>query len=126
MDFKDRIYSVAEIVGISSTGERIPAAAGRISTLEGDTHEILEKSLDSEKNTNLIKKVTRSNHTSILEHTVYNIAFRNVSILAEQFMIEFRLASFTVKSRRYVNFGSMGFYVPELDGDYSQDEFKRM
>lgn len=125
MDFKDRIYSVAEIVGISSTGERIPAAAGRISTLEGDTHEILEKSLDSEKNTNLIKKVTRSNHTSILEHTVYNIAFRNVSILAEQFMIEFRLASFTVKSRRYVNFGSMGFYVPELDGDYSQDEFKK-
>ncbi len=125
MDFKDRIYSVAEIVGISSMGEKIPAAAGRISTLEGDTHEILEKSQDAEKNANLIKKVTHSNHTSILEHTVYNIAFRNVSILAEQFMIEFRLASFTVKSRRYVNFGSMGFYVPELDGDICQDEFKK-
>ena len=28
-------------------------------------------------------------------------------------MIEFRLASFTVKSRRYVDFSSAGYYMPE-------------
>ena len=32
------------------------------------------------------------------------MAFENVSVFCEQFIIEFRLASFTVKSRRYVDF----------------------
>ena len=41
-----------------------------------------------------------------------SIAFDDVSVLVEQFAIEFRLASFTVKSRRYVDFSGAGFVVP--------------
>ena len=46
----------------------------------------------------------------------FNLAFQNVSAYAEQFMLEFRLASFTVKSRRYVDFSNMGFVVPAFIG----------
>lgn len=117
--------SQAIILGMSDTGEKIPAAAGRISTQSGNATEIFEKSQDDEKNAKLIAKVTRSGHNSTIEHTVFNIAFKDVSVFVEQFMIEFRLASFTVKSRRYVDFGDCGFYSPsfgkqELDDRYSE------
>ena len=102
----------AVILGMSSTGEILPAAAGRISTQPGTATEIFEKSQDAEKNTKLIAKVTQSGHTSTIEHTVFHLAFENISVFAEQFLIEFRLASFTVKSRRYVDFSDSGFYIP--------------
>lgn len=98
----------AYVIGISSTGEELCAASGRISTQKGTAIEIYEKSHDKEKNASLIGKVTRSGHTSTLEHCFYNLAFSNVSVVVEQFMIEFRLASFTVQSRRYVDFGDCG------------------
>ena len=96
--------SIVKVIGMSDTGEKIPAASGRISTQPGNATAILEKSLDPEKNARLISKVTKSGHNSTIEHTVFNLAFQDVSVFCEQFIIEFRLASFTVKSRRYVDF----------------------
>lgn len=109
------------IIGMSDTGEAIPAASGRISTQAGTATEIFEKSVDNPKNPALIGKITRSGHNSVLEHTVYNMAFENVSVFCEQFIIEFRLASFTVKSRRYVDFADAGFYTPSgLEGEAAE------
>lgn len=116
--------SKAIIVGMTDTGERIPAASGRISTQPGTALEILELSKDEAKNASLISKVTRSGHNSTVEHTVYNLAFQNVSVLVEQFVIEFRLASFTVKSRRYVDFGNLGYYMPQFGSKAVQDKYK--
>ncbi len=115
--------SKALIVGLTDTGEQIPAASGRISTQPGTALEILEASKDAEKNASLISKVTRSGHTSTIEHTVFNLAFQNVSVLVEQFVIEFRLASFTVKSRRYVDFGGLGYFTPKFDSQSVQDKY---
>lgn len=115
--------SVAIVLGLSDTDEKIPAASGRISTQEGDASEIFAKSQDKEKNANLIQKVTRSGHNSTIEHTVFNLAFQDVSVFVEQFLIEFRLASFTVKSRRYVDFRKCGFYVPFLGKKELEDKF---
>ncbi|MBR1811946.1 MAG: FAD-dependent thymidylate synthase [Clostridia bacterium] len=105
--------SAAVILGLTDSGERIPSAAGRISTQPGTACEIFAKSTDGEKNASLIGKVTSSGHNSTIEHTVFNLAFENVSVFAEQFLIEFRLASFTVKSRRYVDFADSGYYIPD-------------
>ena len=104
----------AFIIGCSNCGEEVCAASGRISTQSGTALEIFERSHDKEKNKNLITKVTRSGHTSTIEHIFFNIAFENVSVVVEQFMIEFRLASFTVKSRRYVDFTDCGYLVPDF------------
>lgn len=92
---------------------RIAAASARISTQQGTALEIYENSLGGEKDIHLVKKVLSSGHKSVIEHQTFSIAFDNVSVLVEQFMIEFRLASFTVKSRRYVDFSKAGYVVPE-------------
>ena len=115
--------SKAIIIGMTDTGERVPAASGRISTQPGTALEILELSKDMEKNASLISKVTRSGHTSTVEHTVFNLAFQNVSVLVEQFVIEFRLASFTVKSRRYVDFAKLGYYTPHFESKSIQNKY---
>ena len=100
MDISDFQTSGALIIGLSDCGEKVTAAGGRVSTQEGTALSIWAKSQDDEKNANLIDKVTRSGHNSVVEHTYFNLAFQNVSAVVEQFIIEFRLASFTVKSRR--------------------------
>lgn len=115
--------SKAVIIGMTDTGEKIPAASGRISTQPGTALEILDLSRDAQKNASLISKVTRSGHRSTVEHTVFNLAFQNVSVLVEQFVIEFRLASFTVKSRRYVDFANLGYYIPRFTSKSIQDKY---
>lgn len=111
------------IIGMSDVGESVCAAAGRISTQEGTALEIFERSHDAVKNANLISKVTASGHTSTVEHIFFNLAFENVSVVVEQFMIEFRLASFTVKSRRYVDFTDSGYYIPKFQCDEDKKEY---
>lgn len=113
------------IVGISDCDEKICAASGRISTQNGTAMEIFDKSQDREKNEKLIGKVAKSGHTSTTEHIFFNLAFEDVSVVVEQFMIEFRLASFTVKSRRYVDFSSSGYYMPEFRNDEDKAEFTK-
>ncbi len=113
----------AYIIGCSDCGEEVCAASGRISTQRGTALEIFERSHDKEKNKSLINKVTKSGHTSTIEHIFFNIAFENVSVVVEQFMIEFRLASFTVKSRRYVDFADCGYLVPEFKCDEDKDAY---
>lgn len=121
MDFTDFNKSGAFIIGLSDCGEKVTSAGGRVSTQEGTALSIWAKSQNAEKNANLIDKVTRSGHNSVVEHTYYNLVFQNVSAVVEQFVIEFRLASFTVKSRRYVDFSDAGFYLPEnTDKTYSE------
>ena len=114
---------MVKIIGCSSTDEKICAAAGRISTQKGTSLEIFDRSQDQEKNANLISKVTASGHTSTVEHIFFNLAFDNVSVVLEQFMIEFRLASFTVKSRRYVDFSESGFFIPEINEPDLKEKF---
>lgn len=92
---------------------RVAASAGRISTTGGSALEVLQKSDGGEKDIRLVGKVLSSGHRSVVEHQTFSLAFDNVSVLVEQFVIEFRLASFTVKSRRYVDFSDAGYVVPE-------------
>lgn len=113
--------SIAKIVKYSEADQPLCASAARISTTAGNSLEIFQKSMEpdqlAEGNSKLIRRVLSSGHKSFLEHAVFTIAFCNVSVFIEQFMIEFRLASYTVKSRRYVDFGSMGYYIPsDLEG----------
>ena len=119
------LKSGAFVIGVTDCKEEVCAASGRISTRNGTALEIFERSHDKEKNTNLISKVTKSGHTSTVEHIFFNLAFENVSVVVEQFMIEFRLASFTVKSRRYVDFSSCGYLVPEFRNEEDKAEFTK-
>ncbi len=113
----------AFVIGVSNCDQEVCAASGRISTQDGTALEIFERSHDKEKNTKLIGKVTKSGHTSTIEHIFFNLAFENVSVVVEQFMIEFRLASFTVKSRRYVDFATCGYLIPEIKNEADKEKY---
>lgn len=110
--------SRARLIAETDRGLQLCAAAARLSTTQGSSMEVFERSEGDARNLPLVKKVLASGHKSLIEHQSYSVAFENVSALAEQFMIEFRLASFIVKSRRYVDFKNAGFYTPEaLNGN---------
>lgn len=106
-------HSRAIIVNKNPEALRVAAGSARISTQQGTAMEIYGRSLGDEKDLNLMNKVLASGHKSVIEHQTVNIAFDDVSVLVEQFVIECRLASFTVKSRRYVDFGEAGWVCPE-------------
>lgn len=106
-------YGMARILQRNTEALRTVASSARISTQQGTALEIYEKSGDRQKDLNLVNKVLASGHKSVIEHQTLSIAFDNVSVLVEQFVIEFRLASFTVKSRRYVDFSYAGYVAPE-------------
>ena len=105
--------SQAKIISYNLDSSAVCASAARISTTIGSANKIFEDSKTNSNNDQLIKKVLRSGHRSIIEHAFFTIALCNVSAFVEQFFIEFRLASFTVKSRRYVDFSDQGYYIPE-------------
>lgn len=104
--------SGAFILSETKDGERIVSCGGRISTRAGTAVEFYKNATSKEKNLNLISKVVSSGHKTVLEHHHFNVAFNNVSIFVEQYLIEFRLASYTIKSGRYVNFSGAGFNLP--------------
>lgn len=109
-----------EIIGWTNEPDKIAASGARISTTAGDSLAIFENATNTDNNQKLVRKVLRSGHKTIIEHIIFNLAFVNVSAYVEQFMLEFRLASFTVKSRRYVDFSKMGFVTPafvDADGE---------
>lgn len=104
--------SQVKLISCSQHHTEVCASAARISTTQGDAVQIFEKAAGNEKNTPLIGKVLQSGHKSVIEHVIFTFAFQNVSAFVEQFFIESRLASFTVKSRRYVDFSHQGYYIP--------------
>ena len=114
LDNLDLNKSGAFIIGLSDCGEK--NNLGRRQSVYAGGHRaryMAKNRRTAKKNAKLIDKVTRSGHNSVVEHTYFNLAFQNVTAVVEQFVIEFRLASFTVKSRRYVDFSDAGFFIPE-------------
>ncbi len=114
----------AFILSETKNGERIVSCGGRISTRPGTAVELYKKATDKQKNLNLISKVVASGHKTVLEHHNFNLAINNVSIFVEQYLIEFRLASYTIKSGRYVNFSNAGFNLPNGFSDEQKTMLK--
>ena len=109
----DMNNSRARIIVENRDALRVAAASARISTQQGTALEIFNNSLGDVRDLKLLDKVLASGHKSVIEHQTFSVAFNDVSVLVEQFVIECRLASFTVKSRRYVDFGAAGCVCPE-------------
>lgn len=115
--------STAKILNTNPQAVSVTASAARMSTQQGTALDIFAKSGNPEKDMNLVRKVLSSGHKSVIEHQTLSVAFNDVSVMVEQFVIEFRLASFTVKSRRYVDFSGAGYVVPDGLNDAQRDAY---
>lgn len=92
------------------------AAAGRLSRFTGDVFEVLGLTEDNtfEKNVEFAKRVISMGHDSITDHDYLVFAIKDVSPVIEQTIIAERFSSFTIKSRREVDFSRVGFYTPDF------------
>lgn len=88
---------------------------------------------NSMKNPNsYLVKIMKMGHLSVLEHAYFNFLVEDAPVIVELFAIQFRLASFTVKSRRYTNVIKDGFYQSphvQVDKEFlkkSQELYQRM
>ena len=66
--------------------------------------ETLDNCDDFDKNLKLIKRIINMGHKSIIEHDYLVFAICDVTPIIEQTIIGNRLTSFTIKSRRNVDF----------------------
>ena len=80
-----------KIIGYTNEPDRITASGARISTTMGDSLAIFENATNTEKNQELVKKVLKSGHKSLIEHINFNLAFINVSAYVEQLCLSLDL-----------------------------------
>lgn len=95
----------------------IVSTAGKLSRFDGNIFDVLEivseGTLDeNSKYANFVSGTLK--HESITDHDYVVFALQDVSALIEQTLIIERFASFTIKSRRLVNFLTAGFFVPDF------------
>ncbi len=100
--------------------QRICTLSARVSSLPGKPTEVYEKTPVG-GHPDSLRRIIGMGHKSVAEHANFTIAFENVSVFAEQYMITHRLASFTVKSRRYVSHADAGYIVPYLAHEGEND-----
>lgn len=90
------------------------ASAGKLSRFKGNVFEVLESCDNYDNNLKLIKRIIKMGHKSIIEHDYLVFAIADVSPIVEQTIIGNRLTSFTIKSRREVDFRNVGYYIPNF------------
>lgn len=128
-----------ELIGGTSEEElktriQTVAAAGKLSRFPGNVFEVIDSCNDYDSNLKLIKRIIKMGHKSIIEHDYLVFALNDITPVIEQTIIGNRLTSFTVKSRREVDFRTVGFYVPEFrdnnleihkDNENLKEKFKK-
>lgn len=118
IDDQKKINSILKRIKKIEKGRRseIVSSAGRLSRFPGDAKEVLElsESKTNEINDRFISRVIGLGHKSISDHDYLVFTIKNVSAIIEQIIIEERIASFTIKSRREVDFSKAGYYVPDF------------
>lgn len=93
---------------------QVVASAGLLSRSDGTVTQVFESHQNYEKNLKIAKKVVGYGHTSVAEHDYLVFALEDVTPIVEQTIIGYRLTSFTIKSRRNVDFRYAGFYTPDF------------
>lgn len=96
---------------------KIVAAAGKLSRYPGKVTQVYRSCKNVEKNQRFIGNVINMGHESITDHDYLVFAIEDVTPVIEQILIEERIVSFTIKSRREVDFSTAGYYVPDFRDD---------
>lgn len=92
------------------------ATAGRLSRNPGSVFSTLEltDSKTYQQNIKFAQNVIEMGHDSITDHDYLVFAIKDVSPVIEQTIIAERFSSFTIKSRREVDFSKVGYYIPNF------------
>ncbi len=78
---------------------------------------------DDKYKENLIEKVVKKGHLSVIEHANFTFYVEGVSRVLTHQLVRHRIASFSQQSQRYVDAENFGYVVPESLKD--NEEFKK-
>jgi len=106
-----------ELIQYNPDCEKVIAAAAKLCYSSSEIKGILN-GLDKEKTISFIERLMSMGHESPLEHISFTFGIEGVSrsLLAQ--MTRHRIASYSVKSQRYVNEGQFEYIIPkEIEAD---------
>jgi len=96
------------LINYTKDPEKIVAQSARLCYSELGIDELNEKFTDKSR-TNLIKKIIKLGHYSVLEHATFTFAIEGISRVTSHQLVRHRLASFSQQSQRYVKISEEGF-----------------
>lgn len=111
-----------QLLQYTPNAEQLVAAAAKLCYSSADISEVVEK-LDAEKTEKFLKMLSAIGHESPIEHVSFTFGIEGVSrsLLAQ--LTRHRIASYSVKSQRYVTEGAFTFVIPpEIEADAAAKE----
>ncbi len=94
---------IVKLLKYTKEPEKICAIAGRLCYSSSGVED-LDKKLDETKIKDILGKIVKSGHLSVLEHASFTFAVEGVSRALLAQLTRHRIASFSVQSQRYVKF----------------------
>ena len=103
---------IVELLKYTNEPEKTCAIAGRLCYSDVGIEELKEQ-LTQEKIEDILKKIIKSGHLSVLEHASFSFGIEGVSRALLAQLTRHRIASFSVQSQRYVKFNKgVNFIIP--------------
>lgn len=103
---------IVELLKYTQEPEKTCAIAGRLCYSAVGIEELKEK-LTQDKIEDILKRIIKSGHLSVLEHASFSFGVEGVSRALLAQLTRHRIASFSVQSQRYVKFkNGVDFVVP--------------
>ncbi len=94
---------IVELLRYTNEPEKTCAVAGRLCYSSVGIEELKEK-MTEEKTEDILKRIIKSGHLSVLEHASFTFGVEGVSRALLAQLTRHRIASFSVQSQRYVRF----------------------
>ncbi|MBN2395122.1 MAG: FAD-dependent thymidylate synthase [Candidatus Atribacteria bacterium] len=99
-----------QLIQYTPDPEKTVAEAARLCYSSKSIQEISDD-LDQEKQKELIDKIMRLGHYSVLEHVCFTFAIEEISRITSHQLVRHRIASFSQRSQRYVKVRKEKLYV---------------
>ncbi|HKK82992.1 MAG TPA: FAD-dependent thymidylate synthase [Atribacterota bacterium] len=98
------------LINFSKNPEKTVAQSARLCYSSKSIQEIAD-SFDKAKQTELIEKIIKLGHYSVLEHICFTFGIENISRTCSHQLVRHRIASFSQRSQRYVKVGKEQQYI---------------
>jgi thymidylate synthase (FAD) len=100
-----------ELIGYTPNPEELAYIAAKTCYSKKPPLELFKSKLN-EKEKQLIRKIIKSGHTSVIEHINFTFLIEGISRSCSHQLVRHRIASYSQQSQRYVKYGDMNFVVP--------------
>lgn len=119
-----KVEGKAELLRYTADPEQTIALAAKL-CYSGDGLDDLIEKIGAKDNAKFIRILTQMNHYSPFEHASFTFAVEGVSRALLAQITRHRIASFSVRSQRYVNEGEFNYVIPPAIERLGQDAVEK-